>query len=68
MCLAKAYLAKDDKKELLLEDVTSLKIEGNRVFLRTLFGERKEVEGMIREIDFQSAGIVLESPGGAISR
>ena len=57
MCLAKAYFGSD---ELVLEDIAKLKIDGNKISLRTLFGEEKEIEGRLKEIDFQGARIVIE--------
>lgn len=63
MCLAKAYLSKGEETELILEDVARLMIEGNNLNLRTLFGEQKEIEGLVKEVDFQNARIVIEQIG-----
>ena len=60
MCLAKAYKGRSEQSELVMEEVSSLKMEGHKVILKTLFGEQKEVAGVIREIDFQKGRIVLE--------
>ncbi len=59
MCLAKAYFGKDDAS-LILEDVARLTIEGDKLRLATLFGEEKEVDGKIKEIDFMNSRVVLE--------
>jgi predicted RNA-binding protein len=61
MCLAKAYLGQNDNSELLLENVTSIKVENNRLVLTSLFGEKKEIAGSIREIDFRSSRVILET-------
>jgi predicted RNA-binding protein len=64
MCLAKAYIGKDSQKELLVEQVASLKVQGRRLLLTTLFGEQREIEGIIKEIDFRNSSILLEKAGG----
>jgi predicted RNA-binding protein len=63
MCLAKAYLSLNGQSELLLEEVTNLKIEGKMLHLRTLFGEQREIAATVREVDFRSSTVTLEKPG-----
>ena len=60
MCLAKAYSCKGDETELILEDVSRMTIEGDNLQLRTLFGEQKEIRGLVKEVDFQNARIIIE--------
>ena len=62
MCMARAYFEgeTDEERELLLEDIALVECDGKRVRISSLFGETKEVEGVIREVDFQSGSIVLE--------
>jgi predicted RNA-binding protein len=60
MCLSKAYLTGDGGTELVLEEVSSLKIEGEKLLLGTLLGEQKEIVARIREIDFLKHRITLE--------
>ena len=59
MCLSKAYVDKNGKRELLVADIASVKIEDKKLLLRTLFGEQKEIVANIREIDFLTHSIVL---------
>ena len=59
MCLAKAYVVKDDNQELVASEIASLKIEDGKLLLTTLFGESKEVEGVVKEIDFMSSSITV---------
>ena len=59
MCLARAYL--DDEEKPLLEEVAELWVEGNKLRFRTLFGEERELQACLREIDFQNSTILLES-------
>ena len=60
MCLSKVYFDRNGEKELLMEEIASLTIRGDRLLLKTLFGEQKEVEAHIQEIDFKSNSILLE--------
>ena len=62
MCLAKAYLEGNGERDLVLEEVALVKIDGKLVRISSLFGETKEVEGSVREIDFQNSSIVVEKP------
>jgi predicted RNA-binding protein len=63
MCLAKAYLSLKGEKKLLLGEITSLKVEGEMLHLRTLFGEQREIAVAIREVDFQRSTVTLEKLG-----
>jgi len=64
MCLAKVYSGSNNEKKLLLEEVASLKVEDGKLLLTTLFGEQREIEAGISEIDFMSSSIVLEDLKG----
>ena len=59
MCLSKAFVEKDGKRELLLEEVTSLEVKDDKLLLKTLLGEQKEIEANIRAIDFLTHNIIL---------
>jgi len=63
MCLAKAYLRKDSEKELLMEEIAFMQIGDKKLLLRTIFGEQKEVEADLKEIDFADSNIILEKLG-----
>lgn len=60
MCLSRVYFDRGDKKEILLEDVASIIIFGGKIHLKTLFGEQKEIDACIREIDLLAHSILLE--------
>jgi predicted RNA-binding protein len=64
MCLAKAYLGGKGEKELLMEEVTSVQVENGKLLVTTLFGEKKELDARIREIDFRASRILLEKTVG----
>ena len=63
MCLSKAYVEKDNKKEFLMTDVASVGVEGKKLTLKNLFGEKKEIMATIREIDFVGNSLRLEVSG-----
>lgn len=59
MCLAKVYeTTKRDKP--VLEDIAYMIIDGDRVEVETLFGERRIFQGKVRQIDFLKSGVQLE--------
>ena len=59
MCLSKAYLLKNGERELVMEEISSVKSEDGKLLLKTLFGEQKELEAGIKEIDFMTHNILL---------
>ena len=61
MCLAKVYIGNNDENELLMEEIASLKMEGGKLLMTSLFGEEREIEASIKEIDFMGSRIVLEN-------
>ena len=67
MCLSKAYVNKDGEKELLMTEVASIEIEDDRLVLRTLFGEQKEIRANIKGIDFLTSSIFLENLKEAVT-
>jgi predicted RNA-binding protein len=64
MCLAKAYIGRNSEKELLLEEVASLKVTAGKLLVTTLFGEQREIAASIKEIDFMASNIILEEVKG----
>ena len=60
MCEANAYVYKDGKEELYLESVDLLVPEGDKLFLKNLFGEQKTFVGHLREISLLRHKILLE--------
>lgn len=59
MCLAKTYLQRDGESELLLEDVALVEVDGGVLRFSTLFGEKREVEGVILSVDFQNGSVLV---------
>ena len=62
MCLSKVYVDRNGKRELLMEEIASVEIGGDKLLFKTLFGEQKEIEANIRQIDFLSHSLVLVFP------
>ncbi len=60
MCEANAYIYEDGEERLYLENVDILRPEGDKIFMRNLFGEQREFTGRIKEISLISHKIVLE--------
>jgi predicted RNA-binding protein len=60
MCEANAYILKDGKEILYLENVDLLIPEGEKIYLRNLFGEQKTLDGYIKEISLLRHRIILE--------
>jgi predicted RNA-binding protein len=60
MCEANAYIYKDGKEELYLENVDVMKPEGGKIFMKNLFGEQKTFEGEIKEVSLLRHKIILE--------
>ena len=66
MCLSKAYVEKAGKKEFLMTDIASVKVDGTKLVLSSLFGEKKELSARILEINFTASFLKLEISGGGL--
>ena len=60
MCEANAYIYKDGKEELYLENVDVMRPEDGKIFMKNLFGEQKIFEGEIKEVSLLRHKILLE--------
>jgi predicted RNA-binding protein len=60
MCLGKAYLEANGKHELVLESVALVEISDTKLKLSTIFGDTKEFEANLKEIDFEKSRIIME--------
>jgi len=59
MCLGKAYLEADNKRELVLDSIALIEIADTKLKLSTIFGDTKEIEARIKSIDFEGSRIIL---------
>jgi predicted RNA-binding protein len=63
MCESNAYiLEKDGSENLIMENVDYVRPEGQKILLRSIFGEEKTVEARIREMNLTSHRILLQHP------
>ena len=62
MCLSKVYFDRGGRKEVLLDEVASVTVDDGRLQIKTLFGEKKEINARIKEIDLVGHSIRLEEP------
>ena len=63
MCLAKVYLKKNNRSELMEESVASVEVSDNGLILNTIFRETKQIKANIKKIDFANSNILLEMSG-----
>ena len=52
MCELNAVLVRGDERELVMESVTRMVVDGDSVELTGIFGDKKVVSGSIKEVDF----------------
>ncbi len=62
MCEANAYLIKEGKEELVLEDIMILRPDENGLYLQNIFGEQKRIKAHIKELNLVDHRIILEEP------
>jgi len=60
VCDLKAFVKKNEKEELLLDSVNQVRVEGEEVVLRNLFGEEKRVRGILREVSLVKNRLIVE--------
>jgi predicted RNA-binding protein len=60
MCLAKVYVRKDSERELLMQEIAFVEVRDKKLLLSTVFGEQREVEANVKEINFANSTITLE--------
>ena len=61
MCLGKAYLEANGKQELVLDSVALIEISDTKLKLSTIFGDTKELEASLKEIDFEKSRIIMKA-------
>ncbi len=64
MCLAKAYVkasGTDTEGRLLMENVTRVEVDGDRVHLTSLLGDSEELHACISSVSFLDSTLVLET-------
>jgi predicted RNA-binding protein len=59
MCLAKAYPNRG-MSEPILENITYMKLDGQRIRMQTMFGEEKVIPGRVLEVDFENSKVIVD--------
>ncbi len=60
MCEAHAYLRKENKEELFMENVDSVLPHEDGLVLENIFGQRKMIKARIKELALVDHKIILE--------
>ncbi len=59
MCLAAAYQGTQSDQPIL-QEIAHMTLDGNVIELETLFGEKKVLQGKLKEIDFMESRITID--------
>ncbi len=59
MCEAAAYMLKDGKEELLLQDVDLIEPDGENLRIVSIFGEQKVVKASIQSLNLVNHKVIL---------
>jgi predicted RNA-binding protein len=59
MCESTVFKERESKREVLMEEVVHVAIEGRRLTLTGILGETREIEGRIKEIDLLKHAIIV---------
>ncbi len=60
MCEANVYLIKDGKEELIFENVDVVEPQGEKIYLRNLFGDQKILSARLKTTSLVEHKIILE--------
>ncbi len=60
MCQSSVYLVKNGREELVMEDVSVIKPQGEEILLVGMLGEKKQVRAKIKELQLMDHRILLE--------
>lgn len=59
MCELNAVLVRGDEREVVMESVTRMIVDGDSVELTGIFGDKKVVSGSIKEVDFTKGETII---------
>ena len=59
MCELNAIVVKDDERELVMESVTKMVVDGDSIELTGIFGEKTIIFGTIKEVDFSKGETII---------
>ena len=60
MCESTAYILRNGKEEVVLEDVDAMEREGDMIKIRNIFGEEKLVKARLKRLSLVDHKIILE--------
>ncbi|NTW72236.1 MAG: CooT family nickel-binding protein [Eubacteriaceae bacterium] len=61
MCLGKAFLETDNNQlSPIMENISGITTENGHVILTSLFGEERTIDGIVKEVDFNSSKIIIK--------
>jgi len=60
MCESSVLIEKEGGRELLMEDVVHVEIDGETITFRGILGETKHAKGRLKEINLMKHTIILE--------
>ncbi|AEB08578.1 CooT family nickel-binding protein [Desulfobacca acetoxidans] len=60
MCEAAAYIIRNGKEELFLEDVDIIEPEGDELRLVSIFGEQKVIKAAIQSLNLVNHKVILK--------
>jgi len=60
MCASNVYLVKGEEERLLMKDVAEIRVEGERLLLTGLLGEKKEIKGELVRLDLEGHAIYIK--------
>jgi len=59
MCASNVYLVKGEDEQLVMKDVAEIRVEGGKLLLTGLLGEKKEIEGELVRLDLEGHAIYI---------
>ena len=60
MCESRVLIEKEGERELLMEDVVHVEVDGEDIKLMGILGETQNAKGRIKEINLMKHTIVIE--------
>ncbi len=60
MCQSTVYLVKDGREEMVMEDESVVKPQGDELLLVGMLGETKQLKAKIKELQLMDHRILLE--------
>jgi len=59
MCESSVFIEKERRRELLMEEVVHVDVDGEDIKLTGIFGETREIKGRIKEINLMKHTLLI---------